>query len=227
VDNLLIVLVVLVIIAIIIWGAYASAKRRKQLLAWAEAHVLSFSEARGNAMESTYPQFTCLHQGSNRYSYNHLTGKWKEHDFLGFDYHYETYSYDSKGRRQTNHHYFSTVILTSPIPLQPLFIRPEGIFDKVTEFFGADDIDFESTEFSKKFFVKAPDKKWAFDVIQQRTMQFLLDSPRFNLQLGYKEIMAYHNSTFSAEQFEQAADVICGILERLPDYVVQQQKGQA
>ena len=152
-----------------------------------------------------------------------MHGKWADHDFVGFDYHYETYTHTSKGGRQTQHHYFSAAILSSPVLLKSLFVRPEGFFDKLTEFFGFDDIDFESAEFSRKFYVKSPDKKWAYDVIHQRTMEFMLASPQFSLQFSGNAVIAWRGSTFKTTDFEQAAELIKGILDRLPDYVLKQQ----
>jgi hypothetical protein len=152
-----------------------------------------------------------------------MRGQWQEKQFVGFDYHYETYSRDSKGRRQTHHHHFSGVILTSPIPLKPLYIRPEGFFDKITEFFGADDIDFESAEFSRKFYVKSPDRRWAYDVIHTRMMEFLLEQPRFSLQFDPSCIIAWNKRRFSPQDFATAGDLIHGLLDRLPNYLVKQQ----
>ena len=205
---------------------YFAAKRRKELAGWAAAHGLAFSPAKDGSMDFQFPAFSCLKSGDNRYAFNVMHGKWSDHDFVGFDYHYETHTHSSKGGRQTHHHYFSAVILSSPVLLKPLSIRPEGFFDKVTEFFGADDIDFESAEFSRKFYVKSPDKEWAYDVIHQRTMEFMLASPNFSLQFAGNAVIAWRGSTFKTPDFEQAAELINGILDRLPEYVAKQQAGQ-
>jgi hypothetical protein len=118
------------------------------------------------------------------------------------------------------------VLINSGLPLKSLVIRPEHFFDKVTEFFGYDDIDFELNEFSRKFYVKSPDKKWAFDVIHQATMEFLLDSPKFHLELQGPYVMAYHkSSTFDIEEFSAAIAVIEGVLDRLPEYLLRELKG--
>ena len=61
------------------------------------------------------------------------------------------------------------------------------------EFFGFDDIDFESDEFSREFCVKAADRRWAFDVIHQATMEFLLAAPRFTIELAGPRVMAYRD----------------------------------
>jgi hypothetical protein len=226
VEPIFIIGIVVLVVVGIAWGLYAAAKRRQELEAWAKANGLRFSRDKDRGFDERFREFNCLRQGSNRYAYNVLSGQWKDRGFLGFDYHYETHSTDSKGRRQTNHHRFSAVILESEFPLKPLFIRPESFFDKITEFFGYDDIDFESAEFSRKFYVKAQDKRWAYDVIHQRTMAYLLDAPRHTIQFDTGHVIAQDSSVFKVPEFETAASVIRGILDRLPDYVVKQQRGE-
>ena len=178
-------------------------------------------------VDSRFRNFSCLRKGSRRYAYNILEGDYSGYPCLTFDYHYETYSTNSKGRRRTRHHRFSSIILGSRVPLKPLFIRTEGFFDKITEFIGIDDIDFESAEFSRTFFVKADDRRWAFDVIHQQTMEFLLAAPRFTIQFERNHVMAFRTSKFKAPEFEQAVETIKGILDRLPEYVIRQQTGEA
>ena len=96
----------------------------------------------------------------------------------------------------------------------------------MSEFFGFDDIDFESAEFSKKFFVKAKDKRWAYDVIHTRAMELLLGSPRLTIQFDNCHIIAFReNRLFKPHEFGEAGDVTTGLLDLLPDYVVEQQKG--
>ena len=224
------VLIIIAVVVLIGGGIYLSlwlaAKRRKELSDWGAAHGLVFSQARDASIETRFAAFSCLHEGRHRYAYNVLSGSWAGRDFLGFDYHYETQSHSNKGT-QTQHHHFSAVVLGSPVPLKPLLVRPETPFDKLAGFFGFDDINFESAEFSRKFYVKAPDKKWAYDVIHQRTMEFLLGMPRFSLQLDGRSVIAWRHSTFKAADFEQAAALVAGILDRLPDYLVRDQMSQA
>ena len=224
-QTLFFLLIGVAIVGLMIWQYYRNAQRRKALQAWAQANGMQYDRTRDGSLDGRYSSFQCLHRGSRRYGYNHLMGEWNERPFHGFDYHYETYSTDSKGRRQTHHHHFSAVVLESEIPLQSLTIRPEGFLDRLGEIVGLDDIDFESAEFSKAFYVKAPDQRWAFDVLHQRTMEFLLEAPRFTLEFDGQYVIAFRDSRFSPEDYAAAAAVICGILDRLPDYLVQQQTG--
>ena len=222
--GLLVPLFIIAAVAIVVVGFYMSAQRRKELSAWAVTNGLSFSSGNDRGMENRFSDFDCLRQGHSRYAYNVMSGMWTEpgdearFSVCAFDYHYET------GSGKNHHTYtFSAVVVASPIPLRPLFIRPEGFFDKVSEFFGADDIDFESAEFSREFYVKSPDKRWAYDVIHQRMMEFLMGEPRFHIQFSTRHIMAWRSSTFSAAEFGSAVRLIRGMLERMPGYVVRQQ----
>ena len=210
----------LVAAAGIVYGLYAASKRRKALQDWAAQCGLEFDAAKNRHVDNQFPQFKCLQRGRGRYGYNFVHGDWNGRDLLCFDYRYTTGS-----GKNSNTHNLSAVILKTPFLLKPLFIRPEGVFDKVTEFFGYDDIDFESAEFSRKFYVKAKDKKWAYDLIHSRTMEFLLSRPKFNIKFDMLYVIAWKDRTFKPEEFAQAADVIAGVLDLLPDYVRKQLNG--
>lgn len=234
--EILVGLFIVIVAVVIAVGIFCSAQRRKELAAWAAANGLSFSPASDSSMDVRFGEFSCLDEGHDRYADSIMTGEWADPDdrnhplpgsgltglaVCAFDYHYTTGS----GKNQQTHS-FSAVVAASPLPLEPLLIRPEGVFDKVAEFFGADDIDFESAEFSRQFFVKSPDKRWAYAVVDQRMMAFLLAVPRYHVQFTRTHIMAWGSSTFSAAEFGSAVRLIRGMLERLPDYLVRQQTGK-
>ncbi len=217
-PGALIALIVVAIVAFVIYGAYASKKRRQALAAWAASRGLMFRHTKVHNMDSSHPAFACLRQGRDRYAYNIIEGAWGGRAMTGFDYHYVTGS----GKNRSSH-YFSAVILNSAVPLKPLRIRPENFFDKVGEFFGADDIDFESAQFSRRFYVKSPDKRWAYDVIHARTMEFLLASPTFAMQFDTTCVICYRGGTFKPADFQAACEVAAGVLDLLPEYVIRQQ----
>ena len=217
------ILIAVLFLALIIAGgiySYRKNEERKQALAeLAKRHGWRFTTDHDGTMEERFPEFSSLRQGSDRYAYNILEGPDGDRQVCAFDYHYETASTDSKGRRTTHNHYFSALVVDTGLPLKPLQIRPEGIFDKLTELFGYDDIDFESDEFSRKFCVTAEDRRWAYDVIHQATMEFLLAAPRFTIQIAGPRIMAYHGGLYEPADFEHALAVVSGIVDRLPAYL--------
>lgn len=224
-HGLIIIAVIGLVIGFGIFGHLQNQRRRKQLSAWAQANQLQFDAGRDGLMADGLPHFSCLHEGSQRYAYNIMRGSIKGQQTLAFDYHYATYSTDSKGRRRTNHHHFSALVLHTNLMLRPLFIRPERFLDRITEFFGYDDIDFESAQFSEEFYVKSPDRRWAFDVIHQRTMEFLLSSPRFTLQLAGHDFIVYRAKRFRPQEFDEAYKLAAGVLNRLPASLVRELQG--
>lgn len=213
-----IVLVVIAFAAILVIGIYAAAQRRKELAAWARRRGLRFDPSKNRSLDDAFPEFRCLRRGSSRFGYNTCSGKIDGLDVAAFDYHYTTGS----GKNRSTHR-FSAVIVDAPLPLKPLLIRREGLLDKFTSFLGFDDIDFESAEFSRDFFVKSPDRKWAYDVIHTRMMEYLMGAPEFSIQFDTGHVIVWRNRRFKPRDFDEALDMVRGILDRLPDYLVQQQ----
>jgi len=205
-----------VFIPLAIWW---SVKRRRAIEAWAAQKGLTVLLGRDSRFDDRYPAFDCLRRGHGRYAYNIVEGEWNGRRLSAFDYRYVTGS----GKNQQTHH-FSATILGSRVPLKPLRIRTENVFDRVTEFFGVDDIDFESAEFSREFHVRAPDKRWAYDVLHQRTLEFLLAMPRFSIEFDESNAIAWRDRRFYVGTFEAAISVVEGVLDRLPEYVVRQQQ---
>jgi hypothetical protein len=56
-------------------------------------------------------------------------------------------------------------------------------------------------------------------------MELLLAMPQFHIQFDRDCVMAWRDGTFSPADFEAAAEVIRGMLDRLPEYLVKQQEG--
>jgi hypothetical protein len=213
-----IVIIAIVVIAAIAWAYYAAAQRRKELCAWAHSNGMNFSPAKDHSFDDYFSNFKCLRKGHSRYAYNIMEGQWNDLSIKAFDYHYAT----GHGKNRSDH-YFSAVILASGIPLKPLYIRRERFFDKLTEFIGLDDIDFESAEFSRKFYVKSSDKRWAYDVIHARMMEYLMAAPDFSIQFDLMHIIVWRSQKFKPADFQAAAELIRGILDRLPEYLLKKQ----
>ena len=208
-----------VIGAFVIVGLWLGARRKKELAAWATNAGLSFSPGSDRSYDNYYPAFGCLHRGHTRSAYNIAAGSWNGRPLKAFDYRYVT----GHGKNRSAHT-FSAIILGSGLFLKPLQIRSENAFDKLTEFFGADDIDFESDQFSREFYVKSPDKKWAYDVLHQRTMEFLLVNPKFSIEFDNEHVICWRNRRFDIQTRETAISVVEGILDRLPEYLVREQR---
>ncbi len=208
---------------------YQAFGRSFELAAWAGEHNYSFQWGRYPNWERQFPQFRGLRQGRDqRYAHNLIEGLYGECSFTAFDYHYQTYRYveeTSRGirsrRKEPVHHYFSGVILRSPVPLKPLLVRPtSGLVQNLSTVFGSGGIEFESTAFNQDFAVQAADRRWAFDVLHQETLEYLLNQPRFTLDFQLDFVMAYQDQVFRPDDFWVAMDLILGVVHRIPSDVL-------
>ncbi|MFM7134861.1 MAG: hypothetical protein ACKO0W_11145, partial [Planctomycetota bacterium] len=84
----------------------------------------------------------------------------------------------STGKTTTTIPYIHGFLAVRP-PLalaEELAVRREQFVDRVGEFFGSDDIDFESDAFSRAFHVKCPSRRFAFDLFDPMMIEFFLKS---------------------------------------------------
>jgi len=173
----------------IIFGVIQARKRREALGAIASARGWRFDPSYDPHHDDEFDHFEVFRKGHSRAAYNTLSGR---HEIAGQqcrvkmgDFRYKQTSGSGKDRRTTTYT-FSYLIAHLPWETPALVIRREGFFDKVAGVFGFDDIDFESAEFSKKFYVKSDDKRFAFDVVHARMMEFLLaeNPPLLDIEHG-------------------------------------------
>ncbi|MEX2217627.1 MAG: hypothetical protein WD749_02610 [Phycisphaerales bacterium] len=179
-DGFPVVLIVVAFVAIAVVAIYLShqaAKKRREALA-ALAGSLGWSFDPGETPPwAEHNTFDCFERGHTRRVFNTLRGPLeiggRRFEGLAGDYSYKVTS--SNGKTTTTHTYrFSYLILRLPFLTPGLAIRHEGLLDKLAGAIGFDDIDFESSEFSRRFHVKSPDKRFAYDVVSPRMMEFLL-----------------------------------------------------
>ncbi|MCK6439438.1 MAG: DUF3137 domain-containing protein [Planctomycetes bacterium] len=219
----LVVAIVALIIAALIYAYYAEKKHKEELLAWVRAAGFRFRAEKDYGIPSRFAFFDPLCQGDNRYAYNIIEGEVENLPFLMFDYHYETYSTDNKGRRQTHHHHFTATIFETGLsfPTQ-IKIRPENFLDKLAAVVGFDDIDFESSEFSKAFHVKSKDRKLAYDVIHARMMEYLLAHRGYHVEIEHHAICVTNGESgkLKVPAYDAQLRFTREVLSLLPEYLV-------
>jgi hypothetical protein len=209
---------VLVVVGIIF--ASIAAKKRREAFAMIAARLgLSFSAGHQRDIASRYEFLDRLAQGSNRYAYNVLSGEYQGHSVTAFDYHYETHSTDSKGHRQTHHHHFSFFILRLERVFPELTITREGVFSKIAQAFGYDDIDFESHEFSRRFCVRSKDKKFAYDVCHARLIEYLLANDDLNIEIEGMSLAIGFGGTLAPDRIEPNLERLVQLRALMPNYL--------
>lgn len=211
-----VILFFILIITAIAYSIISAGRRTEALLLAASRKGFEFSRSDCFGIPNMYSYLDSLSKGHSRKAYNVMYGRLDEYESKAFDYTYQTGS----GKSQTTHH-LSVVLLDTDVCFTPLYIRPENFGDRIAGAIGFDDIDFESDEFSRAFYVKSTDKKFAYDVIHQRMMDFLIDNRGWSIQMHGRSIMVCNGRLFSPEEFDKAMDFVTDFLKRLPDYLWQ------
>lgn len=227
----------LVVIAVImaaaaaygIYGAMGADRRRREMAELAARRGFTFSTGPSYDLASSFSNFSPLHTGQDSYAYNIIRGTNGTHPIYAFDYHYQTNTHtDRDGQEHAYHYSFSAVVASSGVPLKFLVIRPRSLLAAMGETLGDKVIEFESAEFNDRYQVSAVDRRWAYDVLQPRTMALLLDGPAFHIEFGDNDVIAYQGSgaRLSVDDISAAINLLTGILDGLPEYLVHQLKGE-
>jgi len=218
-EPLIIFGVIAVIAMVAILSYLGAQKRRQAMMALAAKLGLRFDPQKDWGLAEHYGFLNKLRAGSNRYVFNKLSGSYQGWDVTAFDYHYETHSSDSKGNRQTHHHYFSCFLLHLPRSFPELTICREGLLSKVAQAFGYDDIDFESHEFSRRFCVRSPDKKFAYDVCNARMIEYLLANRDLTIEIDQDTLALTFDSRLDLARIEPNLNRLVTLRSLMPEYL--------
>ncbi len=213
-PHLIFLVFIPIVIVAIVFGIISARKRREAMFALAMKLGLQFDQTKDRSLARRYKFLDKLRRGSHRYAYNVLSGNYQGHDILAFDYHYQTGS-----GKDTHHHHFSFFILHLTAAFPELVIGPEGIFSKIAQAVGYDDIDFESHEFSKKFCVRSANKKFAYDVCNARMIEYLLSNRDFSIEIEGNVLAISFNRKLAPEAIEQNLNRLVTVRSLMPDYL--------
>jgi len=216
---LFIVIGILVVAGLALFGWLAEKKRREAFAALAGRLGLAFDPGRDKALPLRYGFLDALRQGDNRYAFNILRGDYRGFPVQAFDFHYETHSTNSKGQRQTHHHYLSFFLLEQIRDFPELRIYPESFFSKIGQMLGFEDIDFESLEFSKAFCVRSKDRKFAYDVCHTRMMEYLLAHRDLSLEIEHTAVALSFGKRLKPEEVPARLDQLVTIVNLFPEYL--------
>jgi hypothetical protein len=204
----------LVVVVIVVSYIY-NKKKQEELAAWGAQQGLQFSARDQFDIPKRFGEFGLMQQGHSHSASDVL---WKEGDgreVLIFEYSYKTGS----GKDESTH----TCCACSwqlPVALGGLVIRPEGFFDHVAAWFGHDRIEFESTEFNKRYHVAGSDKRQVYDVITPQMMEFIMERDLKNLEVRGRTALGYLESSLNLERGQWLLEVSEGFTQRLPGHVI-------
>jgi hypothetical protein len=214
-----------IVVAVLAW--YFEKKRREELAAWAREHGFTFDPGKRSSPGLAFSPFG---QGHSRYSRYHMEKREEEAvpglDHAGFDlfeYHYAVTTHSGKSS-STTHYHFTCALVDTGIDLGEMTIRREHLGDKLVQAIGFDDIDFEDAEFSKRFMVKARDRKRAYAFVDRRVMDFLLENPRWRIETIGADLFVFMSGKPTAARMDQIYGFASGLLRCLPRTLVNEER---
>lgn len=207
------VLALVAVFAVVGW--VAASKRRKALEALAASWGFTWDGGDPCEIGSRYDRFSAIGRGSGRRASNVFHGERNGRGVICFDYQYTTGT--GKNRQM---HRLSAALIDLGVRTPRLYVRAENFLDKIAEFVGVDDIDFESAEFSRKFLVKSDNRKFAFDVFHARAMEYMMSLPRtYGMEFLDGQVMVYNDRVWGAAEFDASIRQVEGLVEKFPDYL--------
>jgi hypothetical protein len=220
----MVVLVVAVVVAVAYFSHVAAEKRRSELLALSHELGLEFDPGKGEP-EGPQALFGCFKRGHSRRMMNTMRGELElfaqRCPCVAGDYEYKVTSSNGK-TTSTRVYRFSYALVRIPWGVPGLLLRREHLLDKLAGAIGFEDIDFESEEFSRRFHVKCAQKKFAYDVIHPRAMEFLIGANAPPLEFsGAWCCITDGSGRWDAAEFRRVLGFARGFFALWPEHVVQ------
>jgi hypothetical protein len=214
-----ILIMVFVGMSIIVSNISQSRAKRKRVLDLRNlATRLAFDDFNPNRDESFsmgWGFLSRLAQGSERYAFNILRGKYQDQSLFVFDYHFQTGS--GKSRKD---HDCTFLMLVFKEVFPQVTIGPESFGLKIAEAFGiGDEIKFESAEFARNFCVRSKDKKFAYDVCNAKMMDYLLMNRDLQIEIQGPAVLLAFEPQLPVEKIEFNLQRLAEIRSLLPEYL--------
>ncbi|AWG49080.1 hypothetical protein DDT48_06495 [Mycobacteroides abscessus] len=162
-------------------------------------------------------------QGHSRTVQDVFNGTTGGHEFVSFQYIYKVTTGSGDQRSTETYRYMVTCIVTPPSPYR-LEIKPEGVFAGVARAVGFTDLEFESDAFNKRFNVKAAPERFAYDVLNPRTMERMLADQRYSQPLRFENgrLLTWRRGKLDENAIASEVQYLIDTLEPIPPYAWEQ-----
>ncbi|MCW5768289.1 MAG: hypothetical protein KIT19_06370 [Phycisphaeraceae bacterium] len=221
------ILVVAGLIAIAIQAHKAHLRRLAALRAFADSMGWTFFTRQDRSHDDEYAHFAAFRRGTNRHAFNTMQGPLSIGGHVyrakAGDFYYEIQQTNGKNT-STSRYTFSYLILEAPFAGIPdMYIRREGVIDKLAGMLGFDDIDFESAEFSRRFHVSGRDKRFVYDIVSPPMMEYLMKSLPGFVEIEHGRFLITDATTrWKPEHYPSMVNWAKGFFELWPRHVIRQ-----
>lgn len=181
-------------------------KRRRETLRVTAAQLgLEFAETDDTGLQSGFIGFNLFSHGRGKTIKNIAYGRVDgDVEVMIFDYSY------TSGTGKNKHTYSQTVgFFQSDRLLMPEFVaRPEGVFDKIGQVFGYQDIDLPMhLEFSRRFILRGADEGAIRDFFRPHVVQFFESNTGMSVEAKLDRFILYRpNKRLKPEEWREWLD---------------------
>lgn len=221
--GLLIALFFALVVVVMVVGFVQAKKRRDAFAAFAAQRGWRYVPSDHSLVDRF--EGAPFGRGNRRRTSNVVHGMHEERPIVAFDYTYETTSGSGEDRKTTTHRY-SVLAMSMGVVMPPLAVAPEGFFGRMIGRLTNTDIEMESEAFNRAFTVTCPDRRFAFDVLHPQMIEMLMQWPDLGWRFERDSMLVVRSGQQSIEEVDAKLRVMDAIVDRIPDFVWKQVRGQ-
>lgn len=191
-------------------------KRKAEFRSFAQQRGLQYTE-QDNSWAQRF-QGEPFGKGRSRRATNIVVGQFGPHRVAAYDYQYTISSGSGQNRRSETYR-FSIYTQALPATLPGLQVSNEGFLSSIGRRMGIKDIELESEDFNRKFKVESDNRKFAYDVLHPRMMEWLLhvDGPPWRIEGS--TLITWSKGRLQIPTIEQRWAFLGAVVEGIPNFV--------
>ena len=171
-----------------ILGHQLERKRTEALAALAASLGLDFTPVDESGLRSGFVGFNLFSHGRGGEIKNIAYGRMDDAEVMAFDYSYTTGS----GKNRRTHHQTVAFLQSDALDLPEFVARPEGLFDKIGQVFGYQDIDLPlHPEFSRRYILRGTDEGRIRDTFTADVARHFEANPGLSLEAKADRFILY------------------------------------
>jgi hypothetical protein len=223
-QAIIIVLFIALFAVIAIFSHLREKKRRQAFTAQARQLGLRYyGERTASQLALQYASLELFERGNcGRKGKHVMAGEYQGYTVMTCAYQYTIESGSGKHRSSRTYRRGLAMLYLGLSHAPRLMIRHEGLFDKLGGWFGLDDIDFESDEFSRRYFVKCNNERFAYKLIDPRMMEMLLRYPNFQWELAGGWVAVWREDELDVQETPELIEALIEFARRTPRLVRQE-----
>ena len=215
---ILIFVLIGVLIVFAIYVAYQTKKRRREAF-FALGNKLGLRYDEGDPFNTVDLPFDLFQKGSRQGVENTLFGETGGMRVRLFDYYFVETSTNSNGTSSSTTYPFSCALGEIDADCPHLVVEREGFLSSIARGLGFHDIETESEEFNKAFKISCDDRRFAFAMLDQRMMAWLLDEGAVCQYETMGPLVLCYIKRVKPEEYENLLEVLRRFRAHVPDVV--------